>query len=176
MVVEALNPTKNIELEFDIEYVLCSNQGELKQEYLSTVITPEDLKDNSGLAKIFNTFWIMSIAAIGGFILNFMPCVLPVLSLKIINFVRRPNSNRRKASLFTIFSILSSFWVIAFIALIFKSTGKYFGLGLNFQEPTFVIALSIIVTFFISVSLDRVVFKLPESVNSFLILNIILVE
>jgi suppressor for copper-sensitivity B len=111
----------------------------------------------------------MSIAAIGGFILNFMPCVLPVLSLKIINFVRSSNLDRRKASLFTIFGILSSFWVIAFIAIIFKSTGKYFGLGLNFQEPTFVIALSIIVTFFISVSLDRVVFKLPESVNSFLL-------
>ncbi len=169
LVVEALNPTKNIELEFDIEYVLCSNQCELKQEHLSIVITPEDLKDNSGLANIFNTFWIMSIAAIGGFILNFMPCVLPVLSLKIINFVRSSNLDRRKASLFTIFGILSSFWVIAFIAIIFKSTGKYFGLGLNFQEPTFVIALSIIVTFFISVSLDRVVFKLPESVNSFLL-------
>lgn len=169
LVVEARNPTKNIELEFDIEYVLCSNQCELKQERLSTVIIPEDLKDNFRLINIFNTFWIMSIAAIGGFILNFMPCVLPVLSLKIINFIRYPNLNRKKASLFTIFGILSTFWGLALIAIIFKNTGKHFGLGLNFQEPTFIIALTIIITFFISVSLDRAVFKLPESVNNFLL-------
>ena len=155
LLVEARNPREDIELEFDIEYVLCSNQCELKQEHLSTVISPEDLKDNSQLASIFNVFWIMSIAVLGGFILNFMPCVLPVLSLKVINFIRHPNLNRKKASLFTIFGILSSFWGLAFIAIIFKSTGKYFSLGLNFQEPTFVIALTIIITFFISVSLDR---------------------
>lgn len=169
LVVDARNPTKNIELEFDIEYVLCSNQCELKQERLSTVISPDDLKDNFRLINILNTFWIMSIAAIGGFILNFMPCVLPVLSLKIINFIRYPNLNRKKASLFTIFGILSTFWGLALIAIIFKNTGKHFGLGLNFQEPTFIIALTIIITFFISVSLDRVVFKLPESVNNFLL-------
>ena len=169
LVVEARNPTKNIELEFDIEYVLCSNQCELKQERLSTVINPDDLKDNFQLINIFNTFWIMLIAAIGGFILNFMPCVLPVLSLKIINFIRYPNLNRKKASLFTIFGILSTFWGLALIAIIFKNTGKHFGLGLNFQEPTFIIALTIIITFLISVSLDRVVFKLPESINNFLL-------
>lgn len=111
----------------------------------------------------------MLIAVLGGFILNFMPCVLPVLSLKVINLIRHPNLNRKKASLFTIFGVLSSFWGLAFIAIIFKSTGKYFGLGLNFQEPTFVIALTIIITFFISVSLDRVVFKFPEPVNNFLL-------
>jgi suppressor for copper-sensitivity B len=169
LLVEARNPTKNIELEFEIEYVLCSNQCELKQEHLSVVIIPEDLKNNLQLASVFDAFWIMLIAVLGGFILNFMPCVLPVLSLKVINFIRHPNLNRKKASLFTILGVLSSFWGLAFIAIIFKSTGKYFGLGLNFQEPTFVIALTIIITFFISVSLDRVVFKFPEPVNNFLL-------
>jgi len=169
LLVEARNPTKDIELEFEIEYVLCSNQCELKQEHLSVVIIPEDLKNNLQLASVFDAFWIMLIAVLGGFILNFMPCVLPVLSLKVINFIRHPNLNRKKASLFTILGVLSSFWGLAFIAIIFKSTGKYFGLGLNFQEPTFVIALTIIITFFISVSLDRVVFKFPEPVNNFLL-------
>jgi len=148
LLVEARNPTKDIELEFEIEYVLCSNQCELKQEHLSVVIIPEDLKNNLQLASVFDAFWIMLIAVLGGFILNFMPCVLPVLSLKVINFIRHPNLNRKKASLFTILGVLSSFWGLAFIAIIFKSTGKYFGLGLNFQEPTFVIALTIIMSFF----------------------------
>ena len=59
LLVEARNPTKDIELEFEIEYVLCSNQCELKQEHLSVVIIPEDLKNNLQLASVFDAFWIM---------------------------------------------------------------------------------------------------------------------
>ncbi|MFK7967786.1 MAG: thioredoxin family protein [Rickettsiaceae bacterium] len=174
LMVEALDPMKNIELIFDIEYVLCSNQFELKQERLSVIIYPNETGDdfsdwNQVFSWEFDILWILALAVLGGFILNFMPCVLPVLSLKIINFVRHPDLNSKKASLFTIAGIVTSFWAISFIAITLKNAGKYFGLGLNFQEPIFIIALILIITFFISVSLDRVLFQFPNSVSSFLL-------
>jgi suppressor for copper-sensitivity B len=172
LVLEAIDPTKNIELTFDIEYVLCSNQCELKQELLSAVISSNKSRAGFGywdkiFSVSFDILWILLLATLGGFVLNFMPCVLPVLSLKIINFVRHPDLDNKKAALFTIAGIITSFWIIAFIAIAFKNAGKYFGFGLNFQEPVFIIALILIITFFISVSLDRVSFKFPNSVSSF---------
>ena len=174
LLLEAQDPEKNIELEFDIEYVLCSTQCELKQEHLSKIIHTNDIASSSeGWSKIIpesaDILWILLLAILGGFVLNFMPCVLPVLSLKIINFVRHPDLDGKRASLFTIAGILTSFWIIAFIAISFKNVGKHFSLGLNFQEPVFVIVLTLIITFFVSVSLDRVLFQFPNSINNFLL-------
>ncbi len=169
LIVQALDPAKDIELEFNIEYLLCGSQCELKKERLPVVVNMKDIPNNSEMGDIWSILWIMSLGVLGGIILNFMPCVLPVLSLKLMSFVRYSDLNRKKALIFTIAGIVTSFWVISFIAIIFKNADKYFGLGLNFQEPVFVIAMAIMITFFISISLDRVIFRLPESINKLLL-------
>lgn len=166
LIVKPFDKNQNIEVTFDIEYVLCSTQCQLIRENISALIQPSFIDEN-GSSNHLNIIILMAI--LGGFILNFMPCVLPVLSLKLISFVKHQKVNKKKALLCTIAGIISSFWVIALIAIIFKNTGKHFGFGFNFQEPNFIIALVLILTFFISSSLGRTNLRLSNALSNFLV-------
>ncbi len=95
--------------------------------------------------------WILMLAVLGGLILNAMPCVLPVLSLKVLGLVKSAGDGRRHVTLgalSTALGILLSFWALAAAAVLAKSAGAAVGWGVQFQEPTFVAALAIIVVLF----------------------------
>ncbi len=79
-------------------------------------------------------------ALIGGLILNVMPCVLPVLSLKIIGLSARHYSRRESLRHGLVFAlgVILSFWVLAGILLLIKSAGTQIGWGFQFQSPWFV--------------------------------------
>jgi suppressor for copper-sensitivity B len=90
-------------------------------------------------------------ALLGGLILNIMPCVLPVLSLKIMSMIKHGASDSakiRKSFSFTILGIITSFVVLAAIALLLKGLGESVGWGMQFQQPAFLIFLGIILTLF----------------------------
>lgn len=84
-------------------------------------------------------------AFLGGIILNLMPCVLPVLSLKILNFVYHSKSSKKQlwlhALVFTS-GVLASFWVLDAILLVLRATGQQIGWGFQFQSPGFLIFLA----------------------------------
>ncbi len=87
-------------------------------------------------------------AIIGGLLLNIMPCVLPVIALKIFGLVKMAGNEPRqirKLGWFFSLGILASFLAIALIVLVLKSAGESVGWGFQFQEPLFVIAMSTIV-------------------------------
>jgi suppressor for copper-sensitivity B len=95
----------------------------------------------------------MIFALIGGAILNIMPCVLPVLSIKLISVINHLNadiSRIRLAFLATISGILSCFLFFSFLAFLIKLTGNSLGWGLQFQNPYFLVFLILILTFFIA--------------------------
>jgi suppressor for copper-sensitivity B len=99
----------------------------------------------SGLA------WILLLGVVGGLILNAMPCVLPVLSLKVLGLVKSAGQSRRAVTLgalATSAGILLSFWALAAAAIAAKSAGSAVGWGVQFQEPTFVAALAVVVLLF----------------------------
>lgn len=105
----------------------------------------------------FKDLLIITIFAVfGGFILNFMPCVLPVLSLKAFVFIKNPQINRKSACIAIILGVITTFLLLALITITLKASGNYFGFGTNFQNPQFIIALCIILTIFISSALDRI--------------------
>ena len=84
-------------------------------------------------------------AFLGGLILNLMPCVLPVLSLKVLGFVKQANESRSKAighSLIFTLGVLVSFWVLVAVLLILQSGGEQLGWGFQLQSPVFVVILS----------------------------------
>lgn len=116
----------------------------------------EKISDGSATEKQNNhgdnmLFYIVIFAIIGGAILNIMPCVLPVLSLKLMSVVKHSNAPLREIrfSFFaTILGILSSFLTFAIIALALKATGSSFGWGLQFQNPYFLTFLVAILTLF----------------------------
>ncbi|MGE0109331.1 MAG: protein-disulfide reductase DsbD family protein [Bdellovibrionales bacterium] len=97
-------------------------------------------------------FWcILALALLGGFILNLMPCVLPVLSLKIFSLIRYKRKSRaviRRAFLSTAAGILFSFFVLATTMIALKASGHAVGWGIHFQQPLFLVFMIVVLTFF----------------------------
>ncbi|HEV2695730.1 MAG TPA: protein-disulfide reductase DsbD domain-containing protein [Verrucomicrobiae bacterium] len=88
-------------------------------------------------------------AFIGGLILNIMPCVLPVIALKILGFVSEAKSSpRRVRALGGIYAIgvLFSFLVLAGVVIALKGAGRQAGWGMQFANPIFLVSLTTLVT------------------------------
>lgn len=94
---------------------------------------------------------MLLLAVLGGLILNAMPCVLPVLSLKVFGLVRSAGHGRREVvsgALATSAGILVSFLVLALAAIAARAAGAAVGWGVQFQRPGFVALLAVIVVLF----------------------------
>ena len=94
-------------------------------------------------------------ALVGGLILNLMPCVFPVISLKVLGFVSQAGESRPRArQLGLAFSagVVATFLGLAGAVLLLKSGGEQIGWGFQFQSPAFVIFLCALV-FLLSLSL-----------------------
>ncbi|MEM1441868.1 MAG: thioredoxin family protein [Verrucomicrobiota bacterium] len=89
-------------------------------------------------------FGILLAAFLGGMILNVMPCVFPVISLKVLSFVGQAGEDRKKvfahSSMFTL-GVLVFFWLLATALLIVRATTGDVGWGEQLQQPAFVIGL-----------------------------------
>ncbi len=96
-------------------------------------------------ASAGSILYALLFAFIGGIILNLMPCVLPVLSLKIMGFVQQANEDHSKAwkhgLVFTL-GVLVSFWVLAGLLLALRAGGEQLGWGFQLQSPLFIIILA----------------------------------
>lgn len=106
---------------------------------------------------------------LGGLILNIMPCVLPVLSIKLLGVIRKSGSNRRdiaSAFLITALGIVISFITLALLIILLRNIGMNVGWGFHFQEPLFIIALVVILTFFAANLWGWFEFRLPVPTNS----------
>jgi len=99
-----------------------------------------------------NTFlWMLGLALLGGLILNVMPCVLPVLSVKLMNVVGKVGQDRQRVRLGFLVSsagILAAFVVLAFATILAKASGALVGWGFQFQQPAFLVVLALICTAF----------------------------
>jgi thiol:disulfide interchange protein len=93
----------------------------------------------------------LALAFVGGLILNLMPCVFPVLGIKILGFVNQAGSDRRKVTLhglaFTA-GVLASFWTLAGILAALRSGGSQLGWGFQLQSPIFVFILAAVMLVF----------------------------
>jgi suppressor for copper-sensitivity B len=95
--------------------------------------------------------FILWLAIIGGFLLNLMPCVLPVLSLKILGAIGHGGGETiavRRSFLTTAAGIMFSFLLLALMTIILKALGHTLGWGVQFQQPVFLIVLILLLTFF----------------------------
>ena len=84
-------------------------------------------------------------AVLGGLILNLMPCVLPVISLKVLSFVSQANQERgriRALGLAFAGGIVAAFGVLALVVVLLKTGGQQVGWGFQFQYPGFVVAMA----------------------------------
>jgi suppressor for copper-sensitivity B len=98
---------------------------------------------------------ILLLAFIGGLILNLMPCVLPVLSLKILSVLSHGGKDHRQHR-WTIFrnfmasaaGIVFSFWLMAAALIALKDAGETIGWGIQFQYPGFLVFLILVLSAF----------------------------
>ena len=84
-------------------------------------------------------------AFLGGLILNIMPCVLPVLSIKILGFVREAGANQQRLAyhgLSYTAGVLSCFTVLAAVLLALRASGESLGWGFQLQSPVLVTLLT----------------------------------
>lgn len=86
---------------------------------------------------------------LGGLILNIMPCVLPVIALKILGFVRQSGSapaEVRKLGLIYGLGVWFSFLVLAGVVIAVKRASGYASWGMQFGNPMFLVAMTTLVT------------------------------
>jgi thiol:disulfide interchange protein/DsbC/DsbD-like thiol-disulfide interchange protein len=91
------------------------------------------------------------LAFVGGLILNLMPCVFPVLGIKVLGFVNQAGSDRRKViahGLVYTFGVLLSFWTLAGVILALRATGQEIGWGAQLQVPGFVFGMAVFLLIF----------------------------
>lgn len=93
-------------------------------------------------------FYYLGFALLGGFILNFMPCVLPVIAIKVMSFLEQAQEAPGRVRLLGLtFSagIISSFMVLAGLVASIKAAGQSIGWGFQFQYPGFLIVMCAVV-------------------------------
>lgn len=127
-------------------------KGIVPKEARSHVISPDyDLSNQTGNNYPMTLIWMVLLAIMGGLILNIMPCVLPVLSIKLLSIIEHSDakiSRIRFSFIATILGILSCFTLFALLASAIKLTGNSLGWGLQFQNPYFLIFLILILVIF----------------------------
>lgn len=95
--------------------------------------------------------WIAMIAFLGGLILNVMPCVLPVLSIKLSSAIKaqgRGSRSVRIGFLAAAAGVMSFMWALAAILYVLQLFGVSVGWGLQFQNPAFLALMVLVLVIF----------------------------
>lgn len=101
----------------------------------------------------------LALAFAGGVILNLMPCVFPVVSLKVLAFVQSAGDDPRRVrahGLTFASGVLVAFWALAALLLGLRAAGEEIGWGFQLQSPAFVAAMAFLL-FGLGLSLAGVV-------------------
>lgn len=99
---------------------------------------------NKVVVKSKSTSWLIMLlfAILGGSILNLMPCVFPVLSLKVLGFASHKEEHLLAHGLTYTAGVVLSFVLVAAVLLALKAAGQAVGWGFQLQQPWFVAALA----------------------------------
>jgi thiol:disulfide interchange protein DsbD len=136
----------------DFRYILAWNVKLPVGETAPTnfLITRSSIPSDEGVSDLEwqELFQMLLYAFIGGLILNIMPCVLPVIALKILGFVGESRSDPRhvrKLGLVYALGVLVSFLALATAVIGVKAAGHRAGWGMQFGSPVFVVCLTTLV-------------------------------
>lgn len=145
---------KNLFVTVDVTDDWGDAAGDISGKVLSFVITDQDFSrqvndtighgkgeiappSNSGIG-----LWsILTFALLGGLILNLMPCVLPVLAMKMGSILHLENRDKRvirKQFSVSVLGILVSFWALALFMTGLRYSQEALGWGIQFQSPWFI--------------------------------------
>lgn len=172
---------KPLTLNLKVSFLACSSLCVPFEKTISIVLNPGDKGDEVFKAveqredayEGLSLFSLLAIALLGGFILNFMPCVLPVLSLKVMSLIKQSkknHNNQAKQGFFiTGLGILASFLLLALITVILKESGQAFGWGIHFQNPHFLLFVFLVLVAFAASLCGIFEIDLPSGLGTWLI-------
>lgn len=135
--VRTLNKEKHID-----GLLLLQNNNEKKYVIVDHDVSEPDFFEEDTLISLF------LIAFLGGIILNLMPCVFPVLSLKVIHIIQHVKTKKGliRHGLAYASGIFLSLMLLFTLVVILKSTGYSVGWGFQLQSPFFVMMLIMLFT------------------------------
>ena len=110
------------------------------------------IKNNSIISSVskknsISTWRAIIFAFLGGLILNLMPCVFPIISLKALSFISMGGSSNTKIRLHALnfcLGVIISFISIALLIVVLQKTGNIVGWGFQLQSPLIVSSLCIL--------------------------------
>jgi suppressor for copper-sensitivity B len=112
---------------------------------------------------------VIGLALLGGLVLNLMPCVLPVLSLKLLALLGYAGAERRQGRLgllATAAGVIVSFGLLAAALILLKAAGAAIGWGIQFQQPWFLAGMAPVTTLFAASLWGWVPITLPGGIAS----------
>ena len=116
--------------------------GVLSYDVESSVPPLGGAKGVQAVAPVSSWMTMIFFAFVGGLLLNLMPCVFPVLSMKVFGFLKMQGETKRKHlhahAFFYTLGILISFWILVGVLLGLKTGGEHLGWGFQLQSPAFV--------------------------------------
>ena len=138
--------SKTIRLDEKTAGISGDNNTKKNDTEIGGVESPSPIADNRA-----GTTLLLLFAFLGGIILNLMPCVLPVLSLKLFSLIKQAGESRGRLLALggaTTAGILCSFWVLAAVVAAVKAGGGSAGWGMQFQSAGFIAFMVVILTAF----------------------------
>lgn len=120
---------------------------------------------SNNIQNTYGFLWILFLAFCGGLILNLMPCILPILTLKAISIIQgayNKKESRIEAIMYFI-GVVTSFLIIASILLLLRINGEKIGWGFQMQSPIFVVTMIVIFFIIFLMLLDIVTIHNPFS-------------
>lgn len=181
--VELDNPNLALFLKGTVSFIACSHQcvpydipismhlpaghalPTADADHIKAYQVGKGAQDPFDLEEV-SLWWMMMIAFLGGLILNFMPCVLPVLSLKLRTLIKQGHVVAKlsyKANFFATFmGIIVSFLAYGMVAVLLQWGGKSLGWGLHFQEPLFLVTMAVLMVIFTASLWGAVDIHLPS--------------
>ena len=166
--IDEQHQNKIKEITFYAGYQICLDSGTClfpeEVEFTLLVVIESVEEEASETIDISSLIKFLLMAFIGGLILNIMPCVLPVLSIKAMSIVKQSQQDKKqilKSSLAYTAGILVSFIILAAIIVILKMSGELVGWGFQFQSTGFVMALLIVIFVFALSLFDVFIIQVP---------------
>lgn len=168
-------------LKAEVSWLACKDEclPEKASFYLELPVTEQDLWTNQGWSRLLQkaehsfvpqvkemdvNFWLAVLMAFGGgLILNFMPCIFPILTLKAISLVQgvyNPKKSRIEAMLYTL-GVILSFLLIATVLVVLRHQGEQIGWGFQLQSPIFVSIMIVIFSIIFLMLIDIVHIRNP---------------
>ena len=145
--------------------------GPANSAIAGTDISKTNLAGAGHAEKTTGILPILAAALIGGFILNFMPCVFPVLSLKMMSLLGQTSRDMGALRIRFIASaagVITSFVLLATALAALKSAGAQIGWGIQFQQPLFLGGMAAILVALSANLLDLYEIRLPWRLGNLL--------